>query len=114
MKREQWASYLSWAVDAFRLTAAVAAPETQIVTHLCYSEFEDILESIDRLDGASPSAPRTRHDGSARVDAVRRMPGDTTECGESVAICPNPSLTLWQCTDLLLTWYSYKYSQYYC
>ena len=52
LKREQWESYLEWAVDSFRLTCAVAAPETQIVTHLCYSEFADILPAIDRLDGA--------------------------------------------------------------
>jgi 5-methyltetrahydropteroyltriglutamate--homocysteine methyltransferase len=52
LKTEQWQSYLEWAVDAFRLTCAVAAPETQIVTHLCYSQFEDILPAIDRLDGA--------------------------------------------------------------
>lgn len=56
LKREQWDSYLQWAVDSFRLTCAVAAPETQIVTHLCYSEFEDILPSIDRLDGAPQDA----------------------------------------------------------
>lgn len=52
LKREQWESYLQWAVDAFRLATAVAKPATQIVTHLCYSEFGDILAAIDRLDGA--------------------------------------------------------------
>lgn len=52
LKREQWDSYLKWAVDAFRLSTAVAQPATQIVTHLCYSEFADILPAIDRLDGA--------------------------------------------------------------
>jgi 5-methyltetrahydropteroyltriglutamate--homocysteine methyltransferase len=51
LKTEQWKSYLEWAVDSFRLTCAVAAPSTQIVTHLCYSEFADILPAIDRMDG---------------------------------------------------------------
>ena len=51
LKTEQWASYLEWAVDSFRITCAVASNETQIVTHLCYSQFEDILPAIDRLDG---------------------------------------------------------------
>jgi hypothetical protein len=51
LKREQWESYLKWAVNAFRLSTAVAAPQTQIVTHLCYSEFGDILPAIDGLDG---------------------------------------------------------------
>lgn len=43
LKRARWESYLSWAVRAFRLSTVVAAPATQIVTHLCYSEFADIL-----------------------------------------------------------------------
>lgn len=38
---------MSWC----RLTCAVAAPATQIVTHMCYSDFEDILPAIDRMDG---------------------------------------------------------------
>ena len=44
LKRERWDSYLDWAVQAFRLATVVAAPSTQIVTHLCYSEFADILQ----------------------------------------------------------------------
>jgi 5-methyltetrahydropteroyltriglutamate--homocysteine methyltransferase len=44
------ASYLDWAVGAFRLTTAGAAPATQIHTHLCYSEFGDVLDAIDGLD----------------------------------------------------------------
>jgi 5-methyltetrahydropteroyltriglutamate--homocysteine methyltransferase len=50
LKRERWASYLDWAVDAFKLATVVAAPSTQVVTHLCYSEFSDILAAIDGLD----------------------------------------------------------------
>ena len=50
LKKERWASYLDWAVDAFKLATVVAAPSTQIVTHLCYSEFSDILAAIDGLD----------------------------------------------------------------
>ena len=52
LKRAQWAPYLRWAVDAFRLATAGAAAETQVVTHLCYSDFADILGAIDALDGA--------------------------------------------------------------
>ena len=44
LKSERWQSYLTWAVDAFKLATTVARPSTQIVTHLCYSEFADILE----------------------------------------------------------------------
>jgi len=44
LKQERWQSYLEWAVKSFRLATAVAKSPTQIVTHLCYSEFADILE----------------------------------------------------------------------
>ena len=44
LKQDRWDSYLEWAVDSFRLSTAVAAPHTQIVTHLCYSDFQDILK----------------------------------------------------------------------
>ncbi len=50
LKRERWDDYLTWAVDAFRLATGRAKPSTQIHTHMCYSEFGDILEAIDRLD----------------------------------------------------------------
>ncbi len=50
LKRERWAAYLAWATDAFRLATSVAAPDVQLVTHLCYSEFQDILGAIDALD----------------------------------------------------------------
>lgn len=51
LKMCRWEAYLDWATAAFRLATTVAAPSTQIVTHLCYSEFEDILPAIDALDG---------------------------------------------------------------
>ena len=44
LKQDRWESYLEWAVDSFRLSTAVAQPHTQIVTHLCYSDFQDILK----------------------------------------------------------------------
>jgi 5-methyltetrahydropteroyltriglutamate--homocysteine methyltransferase len=44
------AEYLRWAVDAFRLASSGARDETQIHTHMCYSEFNDIIESIAALD----------------------------------------------------------------
>ncbi|DBB12610.1 TPA: hypothetical protein ACH3X3_005396 [Trebouxia sp. C0006] len=50
LKQDRWESYLEWAVDSFRLSTAVAQPHTQIVTHLCYSDFQDILKAIDNLD----------------------------------------------------------------
>lgn len=50
LRRADWADYLRWAVDAFRLGAAVARDDTQIHTHMCYSEFNDIIGDIAALD----------------------------------------------------------------
>ena len=50
LRREDWAEYLNWSVDAFRLAASAVRDETQIHTHMCYCEFDDILESIAALD----------------------------------------------------------------
>jgi 5-methyltetrahydropteroyltriglutamate--homocysteine methyltransferase len=50
LRRADWGDYLDWAVRAFRLVSAVAADATQIHTHMCYAEFNDIIESIAALD----------------------------------------------------------------
>ncbi|MGV2495671.1 5-methyltetrahydropteroyltriglutamate--homocysteine S-methyltransferase [Pelagerythrobacter aerophilus] len=50
LRRRDWQSYLDWAVDCFRLAAAGVGNGTQIHTHMCYSEFNDILPSIGKMD----------------------------------------------------------------
>jgi len=50
LRRRDWQQYLDWAVDCFRLSAAGVADATQIHTHMCYSEFNDILPSIGAMD----------------------------------------------------------------
>jgi len=50
LRRDDWAGYLAWAVESFRITAAGARPETQVHTHMCYSEFGDIFQAISDLD----------------------------------------------------------------
>ena len=50
LRKSAWAAYLQWAVDAFRLSAAGVADQTQIHTHMCYSEFNDIIDSIAAMD----------------------------------------------------------------
>ena len=50
LRRSDWASYLEWAVDAFRLATAGVRDATQIHTHMCYSEFNDVLRVIERMD----------------------------------------------------------------
>jgi 5-methyltetrahydropteroyltriglutamate--homocysteine methyltransferase len=43
-------AYVAWAVDAFRLATGGVADSTQVHTHLCYSEFGDVIDAIDALD----------------------------------------------------------------
>ena len=50
LRRADWARYLRWSVDAFRLSTAGVADRTQIHTHMCYCEFNDIISAIGELD----------------------------------------------------------------
>jgi len=50
LRRDDWDDYLIWAVNSFRLASAVVDDATQIHTHMCYAEFNDIIESIANLD----------------------------------------------------------------
>ncbi|PMG06516.1 hypothetical protein BCV00_00940 [Vibrio breoganii] len=50
LKSRDHQEYLNWAVNAFKVSAASAKPETQIHTHMCYSEFNEIIDSVAALD----------------------------------------------------------------
>lgn len=51
LKKQDWhTEYLDWAIDAFRLVHSGVKAETQIHTHMCYSEFDDIIKDIDNMD----------------------------------------------------------------
>jgi 5-methyltetrahydropteroyltriglutamate--homocysteine methyltransferase len=50
LHRPDWATYLAWAVTCFRLVASGVRDQTQIHTHMCYAEFEDIIEAIAAMD----------------------------------------------------------------
>jgi 5-methyltetrahydropteroyltriglutamate--homocysteine methyltransferase len=50
LRRGEWQRYLDWAVECFRLTSSGVRPETQIHTHMCYSEFNDIIAAIGAMD----------------------------------------------------------------
>jgi 5-methyltetrahydropteroyltriglutamate--homocysteine methyltransferase len=50
LRRADWDRYLTWAVAAFRVATTGVRPETQIHTHMCYSEFTDIIEHIEGMD----------------------------------------------------------------
>jgi len=50
LRRAQWNEYLEWALESFRIAANGVKDETQIHTHMCYSEFNDIIASIAAMD----------------------------------------------------------------
>ncbi|WNH09984.1 5-methyltetrahydropteroyltriglutamate--homocysteine S-methyltransferase [Thalassobellus suaedae] len=50
LRKEEWTKYLNWAVKAFRISASGVQDDTQIHTHMCYSEFNDIIASIANMD----------------------------------------------------------------
>ncbi len=50
LRRDKWKEYFHWAVRAFRIASSGVKDETQIHTHMCYSEFNDMLEAIREMD----------------------------------------------------------------
>ncbi|HYE37415.1 5-methyltetrahydropteroyltriglutamate--homocysteine S-methyltransferase [Methylocaldum sp.] len=62
LKRRDWDDYLDWAVRAFRLASSGVADDTQIHTHMCYSEFGDILPAIAALDADVITIETSRSD----------------------------------------------------
>ena len=61
--KEDWAEYLDWAVKAFRLASSGVKAGTQIHSHMCYSEFNDIIEAIDALEADVISIENSRSSG---------------------------------------------------
>jgi 5-methyltetrahydropteroyltriglutamate--homocysteine methyltransferase len=62
LRRAQWNEYLQWAVESFRITANGVRDETQIHTHMCYSEFNDIIASIADMDADVITIETSRSD----------------------------------------------------
>ncbi|CAM1362050.1 5-methyltetrahydropteroyltriglutamate-homocysteine S-methyltransferase [Tenacibaculum soleae] len=50
LRKKEWQNYLQWAVNAFKISASGVKDETQIHTHMCYSEFNDIIKNISDMD----------------------------------------------------------------
>ncbi|MES3025350.1 MAG: 5-methyltetrahydropteroyltriglutamate--homocysteine S-methyltransferase [Pseudomonadota bacterium] len=72
LRRARWDDYLAWATRAFRVTAAAARDETQIHTHMCYSEFNDILPQIASMDADVLTIESSRSD-MATLDGFGRL-----------------------------------------
>jgi 5-methyltetrahydropteroyltriglutamate--homocysteine methyltransferase len=66
--------YVRWAVDCFRLAIAPARPDTQVHTHMCYSEFNEMIEHIIRLDADVLSIEASR----SRMDVLDAFTDDVT------------------------------------
>ncbi|WP_370680099.1 5-methyltetrahydropteroyltriglutamate--homocysteine S-methyltransferase [Comamonas sp. GB3 AK4-5] len=62
LRKSQWKTYLDWAVEAFRITANGVQDATQIHTHMCYSEFNDIIASIADMDADVITIETSRSD----------------------------------------------------
>jgi 5-methyltetrahydropteroyltriglutamate--homocysteine methyltransferase len=62
LRQADWEDYLTWAVDCFRLASSGVRDETQIHTHMCYAEFNDIMQAIVAMDAdvISIEASRSR------------------------------------------------------
>lgn len=76
-------AYVRWAVDCFRLSTAAARPETQVHTHMCYSEFNEMIEHIIRLDADVLSIEASRS-GMEVLDAFTDGVSYPNEIGPGV------------------------------
>ncbi len=62
LRKSQWQTYLDWAIKAYRISANGVSDETQIHTHMCYSEFNDIIEAIAQMDADVITIETSRSD----------------------------------------------------
>ncbi|HIK37067.1 MAG: 5-methyltetrahydropteroyltriglutamate--homocysteine S-methyltransferase [Geminocystis sp.] len=90
LKKSRWDEYLRWAVDAFRLASAGARPETQIHTHMCYSQFGDIIEHIERLDADVLSIENSRSNNETLLQITRA--GYQKQVGNGVYDVHSPAI----------------------
>ncbi|GAB4358729.1 MAG: 5-methyltetrahydropteroyltriglutamate--homocysteine S-methyltransferase [Methylohalobius crimeensis] len=60
LRQKDWPAYLDWSVSCFRIASSGVRDETQIHTHMCYAEFNDIIESIAALDADVITVEATR------------------------------------------------------
>lgn len=91
VRRSDWnRKYLDWAVPAFRLVHSAVKPGTQIHTHMCYSEFNDIIRDIDQMDADVISFEASRGD-LVVLDAIQKADFET-EAGPGVYDIHSPRI----------------------
>jgi 5-methyltetrahydropteroyltriglutamate--homocysteine methyltransferase len=100
LRRGDWAAYLDWAVECFRLSASGVADHTQIHTHMCYSEFNDIIAAIGAMD-ADVISIETARSKMELLDAFEAY-AYPAEIGPGVYDIHSPRVpTVAEMTDLL-------------
>ncbi|MDP3465178.1 MAG: 5-methyltetrahydropteroyltriglutamate--homocysteine S-methyltransferase, partial [Sulfuricurvum sp.] len=82
LRRENRSAYEKWALESFLLSTAVADKETQIHTHMCYSEFTDIIKTIEAMDADVISIETSR--SGNRLLQIFKETGYTQEVGPGV------------------------------
>jgi 5-methyltetrahydropteroyltriglutamate--homocysteine methyltransferase len=91
LRKSDWHSeYLSWAIPAFRLVHSGVKAETQIHTHMCYSQFSDIIRDIDGMDADVITFEASRSD-LAIIDTINEC-GFQTEVGPGVYDIHSPRI----------------------
>ncbi|WP_127586418.1 5-methyltetrahydropteroyltriglutamate--homocysteine S-methyltransferase [Paenibacillus koleovorans] len=91
LRRSDWQSdYLNWAIPAFRLVHSGVQSHTQIHTHMCYSQFSDIIRDIDAMDADVITFEASRSD-LAIIDAINEC-GFQTEVGPGVYDIHSPRI----------------------
>jgi len=90
LRKAQWQGYLDWAVESFRITANGVQDETQIHTHMCYSEFNDIIQSIADMDADVITIETSRSDMEL-LDAFKHFEYPN-EIGPGVYDIPAPNI----------------------
>ncbi len=72
IKKRYWNEYFDWAIKSFRLCCSSAKPETQIQTHMCYSEFSEIIDYIAKMDFDVISIEASRSKGDI-IEAFEKV-----------------------------------------
>ncbi|MEJ7553134.1 MAG: 5-methyltetrahydropteroyltriglutamate--homocysteine S-methyltransferase [Aquificaceae bacterium] len=90
LKRRDWAEYFDWAVKAFRLCSK-AQPQTQIHTHMCYSEFNEVLDYIYQMDFDVISIEASRSKGEI-ISAFENFKGWDRHIGIGVYDIHSPAI----------------------
>ncbi|GFZ86859.1 5-methyltetrahydropteroyltriglutamate--homocysteine methyltransferase [Paenibacillus marchantiophytorum] len=91
LRKSDWQSeYLSWAIPSFRLVHSGVQAETQIHTHMCYSQFSDIIRDIDAMDADVITFEASRSD-LAIIDVINQC-GFQTEVGPGVYDIHSPRI----------------------